>query len=65
MPLPCEIDSLIISESLCCLHFAFCFQEAEAFAEYNRALGLQRSGDGKGAERVFSNLLQHPFLQKV
>ena len=35
----------------------FFVQEAEAFALYNRALGLQRSGDGEGAEELFRSLL--------
>ncbi|XP_076450993.1 uncharacterized protein LOC143286923 isoform X2 [Babylonia areolata] len=40
-------------------------EEAEAFAVYNRALGLQRAGDTEGAEQLFSNLLQHPFVLKA
>ncbi|KAL8594874.1 hypothetical protein ACOMHN_016115 [Nucella lapillus] len=40
-------------------------EEAQAFSLYNRALGLQRSGDGEGAEQLFSNLLQHPFILKL
>nr|KAG5701967.1 hypothetical protein BaRGS_034549 [Batillaria attramentaria] len=40
-------------------------EEAEAFSIYNRSLGLQRSGDGAGAERLLSSLLDHPFLQQA
>ena len=41
------------------------FQESEAFAFYNKALGLQRAGDVEGADRVFKSLVKHPFLQDV
>ena len=40
-------------------------EEAQAFVVYKRALGLQQSGDVKGADELFSGLLKHPFLIKV
>ncbi|XP_064599840.1 calcineurin-binding protein cabin-1-like [Liolophura sinensis] len=40
-------------------------KEAEAFALYNKALGLQRQGEVTRAETMFKELLHHPFMQEA
>ena len=63
--IPGEIVEYIFPLQIFQMTSMVCLQESNAFALYNKALGLQRTGNHQDAERVFHQLLNIGLLLKV